>query len=51
MLKYPMSEIGNKLYDYYVIRYGYFLKSVRFEEYDVIKYLYRLISNGLQDSG
>lgn len=31
MLKYPMAEIGNKLYEYYVVRYGYFLKSVRFE--------------------
>lgn len=35
MLKYPMAEIGNKLYEYYVIRYGYFLKSVRFDEYDI----------------
>ena len=31
MLKYPMAEIGNKLYDYYVIRYGTFLKNIRYE--------------------
>ena len=30
MLKYPMAEIGNKLYDYYVIRYGTFLKNIRY---------------------
>ena len=46
-----MAEIGNKLYEYYVVRYGYFLKSVRFEEYDVIKYLFRLINNGHQNNG
>ena len=31
MLKYPMAEIGNRIYDYYVIRYGSFLKNVRYE--------------------
>ena len=36
MIKYPLAEIGNKAYDYYVTRYGCFLKNVRFEEYDVI---------------
>jgi hypothetical protein len=35
MIKYPLAEIGNKHYDYYVLRYGYFLKNIRFEEYDV----------------
>lgn len=35
MLKYPLAKIGNRLYDYYVVRYGCFLKNIRFEEYDV----------------
>jgi hypothetical protein len=35
MIKYPLAEIGNRFYDYYVLRYGFFLKNVRFEEYDV----------------
>lgn len=35
MLKYPMAEIGNRLYDYYVLRYGFFLKNIRYIEYDI----------------
>ena len=38
MLKYPLARIGNRLYDYYVVRYGCFLKNIRFEEYDVIPF-------------
>lgn len=30
MLRYPLAKIGNRLYDYYVIRYGCFLKNIRF---------------------
>ncbi len=30
MLLYPMAQIGNRLYDYYVIRYGSFLKNIRY---------------------
>lgn len=29
-LKYPSAEIGNRLYDYFVIHYGFFLKNLRF---------------------
>lgn len=35
MIKYPLAEVGNSTYDYYVVRYGSFLRNVRFEEYDV----------------
>ena len=38
MLKYPLAKIGNKHYEYYLTRYGSFLKNIRFEEYDVILY-------------
>jgi hypothetical protein len=31
MIRYPQAEIGNKKYDYYVLRYGCFLKNIRFE--------------------
>jgi hypothetical protein len=31
MIKYPMAEIGNKSYDYFVLRYGSILKNIRFE--------------------
>jgi hypothetical protein len=31
MLTYPLAEIGNRYYDYFVIRYGCFLKNVRYE--------------------
>lgn len=30
MIKYPLAQIGNKYYDYYVLRYGFFLKNIRF---------------------
>ena len=46
MLKYPMAEIGNKLYDYYVVRYGVFLKNIRYVEYSVSVLLYSLLRNG-----
>ena len=35
MIRYPQAEIGNKLYEYYVIKYGSFLKNIRYEEYNV----------------
>ena len=35
MINYPLAQIGNKKYDYYVIRYGSLLKHMRFFEYDV----------------
>ena len=31
MLKYPLAEVGNAYYDYYVNRYGGFLKNIRYE--------------------
>lgn len=46
MINYPLAEIGNKYYDYYVVRYGYFLKSVRYEEYDVNLMIRRLVKSG-----
>ena len=36
MIKYPTASIGNDKYDYYVLRYGAFLKNIRFVEYDVL---------------
>lgn len=36
MMKYPLAEIGKNYYDYYVIRYGCFLKNIRCQEYYVI---------------
>ena len=30
MIKYPLAEIGNRYYDYYVLRYGFFLKNIRY---------------------
>lgn len=35
MMKYPVAVIGNEKYEYYAIRYGSLLKTIRFEEYDV----------------
>lgn len=37
MMKYPVAHIGNKKFQYYAIRYGSLLKSIRFEQYDVKK--------------
>ena len=39
------------MYDYYVLRYGCFLKNIRYEEYDVNKILYRSMNNGVKDIG
>lgn len=38
MIKYPVAQIGNEKYEYYAIRYGSYLKNIRYEEYDVIFY-------------
>lgn len=35
MLNYPLTEIGNNLYEYYVTKYGCFLKNIRYQEYYV----------------
>jgi len=35
LMKYPAAVIGNEKYDYYAIRYGCYLKNIRYEEYDV----------------
>ena len=35
MMRYPLAEIGNRYYEFYVIRYGCFLKNLRHEEYEV----------------
>lgn len=35
MIKYPVAQIGNQKYEYYAVRYGSYLKNVRYEEYDV----------------
>lgn len=51
MIKYPLAEIGNKYYDYFVLRYGSFLKNIRFEEYDVILLLFSLIRSGRPSIG
>lgn len=51
MLKYPMAEIGNRLYDYYVLRYGFFLKNIRYIEYDVSVFIFRSTKNGLLNTG
>lgn len=36
MIKYPAAAIGSDKYEYYAIRYGTFLKNMRYEEYDVL---------------
>lgn len=46
MLKYPMADIGNSYYNYYVYRYGCFLKNIRYEEYDVNCFLFRFTKHG-----
>ena len=46
-----MAEIGNKLYDYYALRYGIFLKNVRYVEYDVNFRLCRLMILGRRSIG
>jgi hypothetical protein len=51
MLRYPLAEIGNALYDYYVVRYGSFLKNVRYEEYNVPSLLLRCPSPGRCGTG
>lgn len=51
MLKYPLARIGNRLYDYYIIRYGTFLKNIRYEEYDVLMKRRRSTSNGPRSIG
>lgn len=35
MIEYPLAEIGNQKYEYYVTRYSFYLKNIRFVEYDV----------------
>lgn len=35
MIKYPVAQIGNQKYEFYAIRYGSYLKNIRYEEYDV----------------
>ena len=48
MMKYPMAEIGNRLYDYYVVRYGSMLKNIRYVEYDVrLGIMFRLWRSGV----
>lgn len=39
MIKYPQAKIGNKYYQYYVLKYGSLLKNIRFQEYDVIYFI------------
>ena len=34
MTQYPSAVIGSHRYEYYLIRYGTFLKNIRFEEYE-----------------
>lgn len=46
-----MAKIGNRLYDYYVIRYGCFLKNIRFEEYDVSFVIFRSMRSGVPSTG
>lgn len=31
MINYPTAHIGNKFYDYYVVKYGSVLKNIRFQ--------------------
>lgn len=51
MMRYPLAEIGNKTYDYYVLYYGFFLKNIRFEEYDVLDLLCRYTRAGVLSIG
>lgn len=46
-----MAEIGNKYYDYFVLRYGFFLKNIRFQEYDVSLLLLSRKRSGRQVTG
>ena len=46
MLKYPLAEIGNSYYDYYVTRYGCFLKNIRFQQYYVNLFIYSSVKDG-----
>ena len=43
--------IGNEKYERYVTRYSTFLKTVRFEEYDVLVLLFRWTNPGLGNIG
>lgn len=35
MMKYPVAKLGNAKLEYYAVRYGCYLRNIRFEEYDV----------------
>lgn len=51
MIKYPEAFIGNEKYEYYLNRYGSFLKNLRFEEYNVHLPLCRSARSGLRGTG
>jgi hypothetical protein len=51
MIRYPLAQIGNKTYEYYILRYGSFLKNIRYEEYDVKSLLLRSTKNGVRNNG
>ena len=46
LLRYPLAEIGNAHYDYFVVRYGCFLKNIRYADYEVTFRLLRFIKSG-----
>jgi hypothetical protein len=46
MLKYPLAEIGNNYYEYYVTKYGCFLKNICYQEYYVIYFSFRFMKSG-----
>jgi hypothetical protein len=51
MLNYPKAQIGDEQYEYYLIKYGSFLKNIRYEEFDVILILFSLNKTGLLNTG
>lgn len=51
MIKYPLAEIGSSLYEYYVLHYGFFLKTIRFAEYDVEICRFRSTNHGAPNIG